>query len=102
MLRVFGSVTGSTSRSLSPPPFFSPPKIAMRDSYGTVYVKVLPSGAGADTGFSNRGRAKGFVHVQSYGRGVQGVLSRTDPDPIAMVIRVELVIHKPTDETNAN
>ena len=31
----------------------------------------------------------------------RGYYLKTDPDPIAMVIRVELVIHKPT-ETNAN
>ena len=31
----------------------------------------------------------------------RGYYLETDPDPIAMVIRVELVIHKPT-ETNAN
>ena len=33
--------------------------------------------------------------------GVLGYYLETDPDPVAMVIRVELVIHKPT-ETNAN
>ena len=33
--------------------------------------------------------------------GSWGYYLETDPDPIAMVIRVELVIHKPT-ETNAN
>ena len=31
----------------------------------------------------------------------RGYYLETGPDPIAMVIRVELVIHKPT-ETNAN
>ena len=61
-------------------------------------LKMCPKGCKGNAG--NPGQSDVWLW-QCIDYLVRGYYLETDPDPIAMVIRVELVIHKPT-ETNPN